>query len=229
MKDKVEVTSGSFGNFANLSSYLRLKSFAWKWDYVISFFNGRWILSNFWYLDCYNFCYIFSKIAKLYFLEASHRSLKTPQKSYSEGPLLRRNDPLKIWKCFLLRCLLFQKQKILKFWIFLSGKYFDKRLPFLKIWHTWVNYCWNYGPSKLLFYFIYHSLWGLNKRQRKTSTNSLIYSLESYYWKKCLVKVLSFLTYWLENDAPLKFSQNWTEKTFYWQFLASLEISKVVF
>ena len=118
MKDKVEVTSGSLGNFANLSSYLRLKSFAWKWDYVISFFNGRWILSNFWYLDCYNFCYIFSKIAKLYFLEASHRSLKTPQKSYSEGPLLRRNDPLKIWKCCLLRCLLFQKQKMFKFWIF---------------------------------------------------------------------------------------------------------------
>ena len=64
--------------------------------------------------------------------------------------------------------------------------------------------------------------------QRKTSTNSLIYLFESYYWKKCLVKVSSFLTYWLENEGPLKFLQNWTEKTFYRQFLASLEIIKVV-
>ena len=112
---------------------------------------------------------------------------------------------------------------------FLSGKYFDKRLSFLKIWYTWFNYCWNYGPSKLLFCFIYHSLWGLNNRQRKTAANSLKYLFESYYWKKCLVKVSSFLTYWLENDGPLKFLQNWTEKTFYRQFLASLEIIKVVF
>ena len=47
------------------------------------FFNDRWILSDFWYLDCYNFCYIFRKNAKLYFLQASHRSLKTRQKSKS--------------------------------------------------------------------------------------------------------------------------------------------------
>ena len=42
--------------------------------------KGRWILSNFWHLDCYNFSYILKKTAKLYFLEASHRSLKTRQK-----------------------------------------------------------------------------------------------------------------------------------------------------
>ena len=46
------------------------------------FVKGRWVLSTFWHLDCYNFCYILKKIAKLYLLEASHRSLKTHQKSY---------------------------------------------------------------------------------------------------------------------------------------------------
>ena len=35
------------------------------------------VLSNFWHLICDNFCYIFRKIAKLYFLEASLWSLKT--------------------------------------------------------------------------------------------------------------------------------------------------------
>ena len=46
------------------------------------FAKGPWVLSNFWHLDCYNFCYILKKIPKLYFLEALHRSLKTRQKSY---------------------------------------------------------------------------------------------------------------------------------------------------
>ena len=82
------------------------------------FFNSRWILNNFWYLDCYNFCYIFRKIAKLYFLQASHRSLKTSQKSYPEGPPLQRNCPFKIWKICLLWRFLFQKRKKLTSWIF---------------------------------------------------------------------------------------------------------------
>ena len=82
------------------------------------FFNYRWVLSNFWYLNCYNFCYIFGKNTKLYFLEVSHRSLKTHQKSYPESPPLQRNGFLKIWKFYLLWCLLFQKRKELTFWIF---------------------------------------------------------------------------------------------------------------
>ena len=35
IKSKGEVTLDRFWNFGYLSSYLRLKSFAWKWDYVI--------------------------------------------------------------------------------------------------------------------------------------------------------------------------------------------------
>ena len=33
------------------------------------FFKGPRVLSNFWYLICYNFCYILRKIAKLHFLD----------------------------------------------------------------------------------------------------------------------------------------------------------------
>ena len=44
------------------------------------FVKGHLVLSNFWHLDCCNFCYILKKAAKLYFLEASHRCLKTRQK-----------------------------------------------------------------------------------------------------------------------------------------------------
>ena len=36
---------------------------------------------------------------------------------------------------------------------FSSVKYFGKRLPLLKIWHIWVNHCWNYGLPNLLFHF----------------------------------------------------------------------------
>ena len=42
-----------------------------------TFVKGCWVLSTFWHLDCDNFCYILIKTAKLYFLEASLRSLKT--------------------------------------------------------------------------------------------------------------------------------------------------------
>ena len=115
------------------------------------------------------------------------------------------------------------------FFNFLLVKYFDKRLSFPKIWHIWLKYCWNYGPSNLLFRFTRHILQPPKNRQKKIAINSLIYLIESYYRKKCLVKVWSFLTYWLENDNPLKFLQNWTKKTFYWQFLASLGMIKVFF
>ena len=36
IKNKGKVISESFRNFAHISSYLHLKSIAWKWDYVIS-------------------------------------------------------------------------------------------------------------------------------------------------------------------------------------------------
>ena len=109
---------------------------------------------------------------------------------------------------------------------FFISQIFRQRFIISKIWHVWVKYCWNYGPSNLLFRFTRHILRLPKNRQKKI--NSLIYLIENYYRKKCLVKVWSFLTYWLENDRPLKFLENWTEKTFYRQFLGSLAMIKVV-
>ena len=61
------------------------------------FVKGRWVLSNFWHLDCYKFCYILKKIPKLYFLKASHRTQKTSQKLYPKSHPLRTNGPLPLF------------------------------------------------------------------------------------------------------------------------------------
>ena len=41
------------------------------------FVKGCWILSNFWHVDCYNFCYILKKTVKLYFLASFISKIKT--------------------------------------------------------------------------------------------------------------------------------------------------------
>ena len=139
IKNKGNVTLESFPNFGDVSNYLHLKCFAWNRDYVISqkkpnatdlikaivksscrvlldacnlgvlFVKGRWVLSNFWHLIYHNFCYIFRKIARLYFLEVLAQSLKTRHKSYPWVHLLRRNSPLKNWKFYPFWRVLFQK------------------------------------------------------------------------------------------------------------------------
>ena len=121
------------------------------------------------------------------------------------------------------------KTKIADIFNFSSVKYFDKRSSILKIWHIWVKYCWNYRPSNLLFRFTRHSSQQPKNRQRKTTVNSLIYLFESYYWKKCQVKVSDFLTNWPENDGPLKFLQKLKENLVYRQFLPSLGMIRDVF
>ena len=63
---------------------------------------------------------------------------------------------------------------ILKFqWI----KYLGKGLSYLKNGDI-VNYCWNYGPSKLLLYFIEYRLDQLNNKDTKTAVNLTI-----QFWK----------------------------------------------
>ena len=57
---------------------------------------------------------------------------------------------------------------------FPSIKYLDKGLLFLNIWHIRVNYCYNYGPSNLLFRFSCYRLGHLNNRQTKIAENSTI-------------------------------------------------------
>ena len=150
-------------------------------------------------------------------------------KIISIGPPIMKKQPFKSLKSLSSLVPFISKIKRADIFNFLSVKYFNKHLSFLEIWHIWVKCCWNYGPSNLLFCFTRHTLQQPKNRQRKIAINSLIYLFESYYQKKCLVKFSSFLTYWLENDDPLKVLWNLMEKTFYRQFLASLGMIKVVF
>ena len=71
------------------------------------------------------------------------------------------------------------KIKTVHIFNFLSVRYFSKVLFFLKTWHIRVNYCWNYGPSNLLFRFFHCRLGQLNNRQTKTAENMAIH----FFWK----------------------------------------------
>ena len=150
-------------------------------------------------------------------------------KIISIGPPIMKKQPFKSLKSLSFLVPLISKIKRADIFNFLSVKYFNKHLSFPEIWHIWVKCCWNYRPSNLLFCFTWHTLQQPKNRQRKIVINSLIHLFESYYQKKCLVKVSSFLTWWLENDDPLKFLQNWTGKKFCRQFFASLGMIKVFF
>ena len=93
---------------------------------------------------------------------------------------------------------------------FLSGKYFCKGLLFLKIWHIRVNYCWNYGPSNLLFRFFRYRLGHLDNRQTKIAENSTLNFFLKLTPKK-MFQVSSSLTHPSQNDGPLNFLRNWTD------------------
>ena len=63
-----------------------------------------------------------------------------------------------------------------------------------KKWGIGVNYCWNYGPSKLLLHFIEYRLDQLNSsKDTKTEVNSAIQYFEGCCQKKCLLKVWCLL------------------------------------
>ena len=89
---------------------------------------------------------------------------------------------------------------------FLSVKCFSKGLLFLKSWHIRVNYCWNYGPSNLLFCFFRYRLGHLNNRQTKRKLNN------TFFWKLTPKQVFgeSFKFFDPQNDNPLIFLGNWT-------------------
>ena len=46
----------------------------------------------------------------------------------------------------------------------------DKGLSYLKNWSIWVNYCWNYGPSKFLLQLIEYRLDQLNNKHTKNGS-----------------------------------------------------------
>ena len=86
----------------------------------------------------------------------------------------------------------FFKIKIAGIFNFSWIKCLGKGLSYSKNWGTWVNYCWNYGPSKLLLHFIEYHLDQLNKRHTKIAVNSTMQYFEGNSQKKCLLKVWNF-------------------------------------
>ena len=53
-----------------------------------------------------------------------------------------------------------------------------KGLSYMKNWGIWVNYCWNYGPSKLLLQFIEYGLDQAHKNNSKLG-NTIFWRLFS--------------------------------------------------
>ena len=86
-----------------------------------------------------------------------------------------------------------------------------KDLSYLQKWGVGVNYCWNYGPSKLLLHLVEYRVNQLNSKHTKIAVNSAIQYFEGYCQKKCLLKVWSFLIHPPQNGGPVKFLRNWTE------------------
>ena len=80
-----------------------------------------------------------------------------------------------------------------------------KGLSYLKKWGIGVNYCWNYGPSKLLLHFIEYRLDQLNSKHTKIAVNSTIHYFEGCSEKKCQLKVWSFLVHPPQNGGPVNF------------------------
>ena len=68
---------------------------------------------------------------------------------------------------------------------FLITQIFRLMFIIFNIWHISVNYCWNYGPSNLLFRFTWYSWQQLNNRQRKTAVNLLLH----FFWKVLSIAV----------------------------------------
>ena len=92
--------------------------------------------------------------------------------------------------CFFWR-LLFQNKNCWHF-EFLMNQIFRQRFINLKNWGIGVNYCWNYGPSKLLLHFIEYCPDQLNKKHTKIAVNSTMQYFEGSSQKKCLLKVWIF-------------------------------------
>ena len=86
---------------------------------------------------------------------------------------------------------------------FLTNQIFGS--SYSRNWGIGVNYCWNYGSSKLLLHFIEYCLHQLNSKYAKTAVSSTIQYFKSRCQKKCLLKVWSFLVHPPQNGSPVKF------------------------
>ena len=114
--------------------------------------------------------------------------------------------------CFLASFI--SNVKIADIFNFLSVKYFGKGLLFLKFWLIRVNYCWNYGPSNLLFRFFLFRLGHLSNRQTKIAENSTI-----YFWKLTPKQVFG---------ESFKFFDSPTTKWRSFKFFAKLNVNHIL-
>ena len=96
-----------------------------------------------------------------------------------EKRLLKKLKILLFWGSFIF------KTEIVDIFNFPWLNCFSYFLSFSNIWHISVNYCWNYGPSNLLFRFTWYSWQQLNNRQRKTAVNLLLH----FFWKVLSIAV----------------------------------------
>ena len=129
--------------------------------------------------------------------------------------------------CFLVAP--FFKSKNCWHLVFLMNQIFGNRFIIFKKWGIAVNYCWNYGSSKLLLHFIEYRLDQLNSKQTKIAVNLAIQYFEDFCQKKCLQKVWSFLVDPPQNGGPVKFLRNWTKSSFNGQYFQTSRISDIWF
>ena len=178
----------SFRNFAYVSSYLHLKSFAWKRDYVISqklqmpqtWSRSFWkalvefdkckltastrpfFVKSRWVLNNFWHLICYNSYYILRKIAIYFRSLtllfENTAKTISIGPLITKKQPFKKLKTLSVLARFILKIKKADIFNFLSVNYFGKRFLYLKIWNVRFNYCGNYGPSNLLFCFTGHNL-----------------------------------------------------------------------
>ena len=82
---------------------------------------------------------------------------------------------------------------MLTFWIFNESNILGIVLSFWKNWGIGINYCWNYGPLKLLLHSIEYCLTQLNNTHTKLAVKSTIQYFRGRSQKKCLLKVFEKL------------------------------------
>ena len=127
----------------------------------------------------HNFCYILRKKSIIIFFRSLTLVSENMPKIISIGPLITEKQSFRKLKTLSILACFISKMKKPDIFNFPSIKCFVKRFLDLKIWNVRVNYCGNYGPSKLLFCFTGNNLEKCYNGQRETAVNSLVYYFES--------------------------------------------------
>ena len=110
------------------------------------FVKGRCVLSNFWHLNCYSFCYILKKKV-VHFRSLTQVSENTLKITFI-GPPIAEKRSFKKLKILSFLAPFILKIKTTDIFNFLSVKYFGKGLLFLKIWLD-NTFFWKLTPKQV--------------------------------------------------------------------------------